>query len=134
MAKNIERTEVALNLISLRKENNLNQTAVADILGIKRDTYARYETDTYPPINIIRRLCEYYNVTSDFIINKNDEPYDYHKRSYSHPLRFASYNSYNQPENADSELILSPDECELVERFRKLSPEKQEAILMLINN
>ena len=42
MDNSIKRTNVAINLRNIRKKHNMTQEAVADKLGIKRNTYARY--------------------------------------------------------------------------------------------
>jgi transcriptional regulator with XRE-family HTH domain len=43
------------------------QQKVADILGIKRSTYGYYEIDICPPISILKKLANMYNVSIDEI-------------------------------------------------------------------
>lgn len=63
-------------LKDLREERDLLQKDIADILGVKRSTYAGWETgkDTIPFKRIIM-LSKYYKVSIDYIMglsNKNE--------------------------------------------------------------
>lgn len=132
MAKNTKRSAIGENLVLLRKERGYKQEQVADMLGIKRDTYARYETETNPPISIIKKICEFYNVSSDRLLGI-DTVDDYTSMMRPNtPNRLKTYIAYNQDTN-DS-VILSDDEVNLIERFRKLSQEKQDALLIFIGD
>ena len=53
----------------LRENNNLLQKDIANILGIKRSTYASYETerDTIP-IKHLNKLCNYFNISLDYAL------------------------------------------------------------------
>lgn len=61
-------------LRNIREERNLRQTDVANILGINRSTYTSYEIerDTIP-INHLNKLCNYFDVSIDFIMGLNKE-------------------------------------------------------------
>jgi transcriptional regulator with XRE-family HTH domain len=66
---NIER------LKQLRKEYNYKQADVADKLNVGRTTYAKYETgDIQPPVDQIVNLSNIFNVSTDFLLNKSDDP------------------------------------------------------------
>ena len=56
-------------LIALRKQNRYTQTALAQLLGISRQSYIKYETgETEPSIETVRKLCEIYHVSLETII------------------------------------------------------------------
>ena len=54
---------------SLRQDNDLTQKQVADMLGIAQTTYSQYELEKRPlPIEYLIALCEYYNVSADYML------------------------------------------------------------------
>lgn len=53
----------------LRKDHDLSQKAVADILNTSQSYYSEYELGKRPlPIQHLRTLCIYYNVSADYIL------------------------------------------------------------------
>lgn len=53
----------------LREDNDLTQQEVADYLGTSQTMYARYERGANElPIRHLIRLCEYYQVSSDYFL------------------------------------------------------------------
>lgn len=54
---------------ALREDNNLNQTAVARILGTSQSYYSEYELGKRMlPIHHLKTLCLYYHVSADYIL------------------------------------------------------------------
>ncbi len=130
MAKDTKRSELGKLLLSLRKEKRWSQQEVADLLNIKRDTYARYETDTEPPISVIKKISELYCVSCDILLGNTIQSYSDLIKQKS-PMRFSTYLAYNEEINDTVEL--SDSEVELIKRFRNLSKEKQDALLIFID-
>ncbi len=68
------------NLRTLRKQKGVNQTVVANYIGVSFQTYSRYEKGIIPPDQEkLKKLAEYFNVTVDniqsqfpIIIEEND--------------------------------------------------------------
>ena len=61
-------------LRALREDNDLTQKDIAKILGTSQTMYARYERGANElPIRHLKTLCEFYNISADYIlgINKN---------------------------------------------------------------
>ncbi len=57
----------------LRERIGLTKTEVGKILGIDRSQYGHYENDDFTiPIKHIITLCDYYNVSLDYIFEFND--------------------------------------------------------------
>lgn len=58
----------------LREDNDLKQEAVAKTLGITRQQYQLYESGKRKlPIDKLKLLCEFYNVSSDYILGFTDD-------------------------------------------------------------
>ena len=60
-------------ILNLRKEKNLNQYDIADILNISRSTYSMWESknDLFPTKRLID-LCNYFNVSLDYLLDFTD--------------------------------------------------------------
>ena len=60
-------------LKELRIEKGVSQSVVAAAIGISRSSYANYEINLREPsIDIIVKLCEYFNVSADFLLGLDD--------------------------------------------------------------
>ena len=56
-------------LRDLREDHDKTQQEIAEILGTSQTMYARYERGANElPIHHLITLCEYYNVTADYIL------------------------------------------------------------------
>jgi transcriptional regulator with XRE-family HTH domain len=57
-------------LRELREDRDLKQSAVARVLGTTQQVYSRYENGINEmPIRHLRTLCEYYNVSADYVLS-----------------------------------------------------------------
>ena len=69
---NRERGEIMTigeRLLNLRKEKNISQEELADILGVSRQTISKWELDqTTPDFDKLVPLCEYFGITSDELL------------------------------------------------------------------
>lgn len=62
-------------LRDLREDNDLTQQQIADILGTKQTVYSRYERGFQNiPLEFLLTLADYYNVSTDYIFNRTDNP------------------------------------------------------------
>lgn len=53
----------------LREDHDLTQQEIAEYLGTSQTMYARYERGANElPIHHLIKLCEYYNVSADYIL------------------------------------------------------------------
>lgn len=58
----------------LREDNDKTQQEVADILGTSQTMYARYERGADElPIRHLIKLCDYYNVSADYILGRKQK-------------------------------------------------------------
>lgn len=59
----------------LREDSDKTQKEIADVLGTSQTMYARYERGANElPIRHLMKLADYYNVSTDFILGRTDEP------------------------------------------------------------
>lgn len=90
-------------LRNLRAQSGKNQDAVAEECGISRIALARYEGgQRVPKSNILARLAEYYGVTVDYLMGR-DEP-------------------------EQDEVVVPPHLQETWALFQQLTPEEQNEI------
>ena len=62
----------------LREDADLNQTAVAKILGMSQTGYSKYETgENDIPTAVLIKLAEFYSTSVDYLLGLTDT-----KRSY----------------------------------------------------
>ena len=62
-------------LKGLREDNDLTQAQIAQILGTSQTMYARYERGANEmPIRHFVTLCEFYNVSADYILGLKQNP------------------------------------------------------------
>ena len=106
----------------IRKQNELSQQQVADVLGISRSAYCGYETGRRSPdVDTIVKLSNFYRLPLEkFFDNRIPTEYLYDDSYYE-----------SQP---DTRYLsqLSKSERDLIVSFRKLDFEQQKEILNLV--
>ena len=64
----------------LREDNDLNQTQIAQILGMSQTGYSKYETgENDIPTTILIKLANYYNTSIDYLLGETDKKERYPK-------------------------------------------------------
>ena len=62
----------------LREDRDMNQTQIANILGMSQTGYSKYETgENDIPTTILIKLARYYNTSIDFLLGETDNPQRY---------------------------------------------------------
>lgn len=62
-------------LKDLREDKDMKQVQIAELLGIQQTVYSRYERGFQNiPIEHLIFLADYYNVSTDFILGRTDNP------------------------------------------------------------
>jgi len=65
-------------LRGLREDNDLKQENIAHLLNTSQTVYSRYERDERAlPLNHLRTLCQFYNISADYILGLVDEALPY---------------------------------------------------------
>ncbi len=75
----------------LRSSTNMKQDELAAYLNIKRSTYTRYESGTIQPDAIaLSKLADLYNVSVDFILERQADDYSFEERRLLKAFKTAS--------------------------------------------
>ena len=62
------------NLIFLRNIKGLTQEQVAEVIGISKQSYSKWEQgETYPDIDKCDKLAKYYGVTIDSLVHQDNK-------------------------------------------------------------
>jgi transcriptional regulator with XRE-family HTH domain len=62
-------------LKQLRLEKGMNQTRLAQEMGVSQGTVARWETDVREPDNVmLRKLAEFFGVSIDYLLKDEHTP------------------------------------------------------------
>lgn len=71
-----------MRLKELRMSKKLLQRDIADVLNCSTPVYCRYEKgEREPPFDIIKKLADYYDVTVDYILGREDQPAPPHEKA-----------------------------------------------------
>jgi len=69
-----KKSKFAGNMSKLRREKGLSQRQAASELGISQALLSHYETDAREPkLDFVVRVCDFYGVTTDFILGRTKE-------------------------------------------------------------
>ena len=61
-------------LKKIRIDRNMTQKNVYELLGVSPNCYASWEQGrTQPDIEMIKKLCEIFNVSADYLIGRDDK-------------------------------------------------------------
>lgn len=100
------------NLFRLRTEKKVSQSVVAELLGVSRQAYSRYERNEHElGYEALSKLANYFDCSVDYLIGHS---------TYYYPDRLAY-----------SEAGLSDPERELVACFRKMPAGSRENVLSI---
>ena len=101
-----------INLKKLRKERNLSQQELAEILGISQQSINKYENhDVQPDFHTLKKMAMFFNTSVDYLIG-NDDYFS------------ATFN--------DASLSLSAEEITLLAQFRNLDENQRNCLRMLM--
>ncbi|MCC5466804.1 helix-turn-helix transcriptional regulator [Pelosinus baikalensis] len=80
---------ISTRLVQLRKEKNLTQQQLTDILNISRNTYAQYETGRREPdFNTALIFAKFFGVTIDNLLGNNIESPNLSQKQPTDLIRF----------------------------------------------
>lgn len=57
---------------SLRKRKNITQVQLAEALSVERSSVGKYETGTMPSADVLIRIADYFDVSVDYILCRDD--------------------------------------------------------------
>ncbi len=69
-----------MRLRALREDSDIKQSTLAEYLHIKQNTYSQYENGQRQlPVDVLIKLAEFYNVSTDYILGITDVKTPYSK-------------------------------------------------------
>ena len=78
-------------LRDLREDKDLNQTQVATVLGMSQTGYSKYETgENDIPTQVLLRLADFYGVSVDYLLGRDETPAAQPPRGRSGRLQLAA--------------------------------------------
>lgn len=113
-------------ITDLRKKCNMNQQQVAEILGVKRETYASWEIGrSAPKYDLLIKIAKLYNVSCEYLLLGND----------NNNFTIRNANNYNSSIYADNYLNeLSNFEKTILMKIRMLNLEDKQKVAEFIEN
>lgn len=107
--------QIGDRLRDLREARNLKQTDVANALCISNKILSSYERNiSMPTIDNLKNLCEFYNVSADYLLQIELEKPEISSNETSAPV------------------LLSSEQKKLLSYFERLNTENKEAVLGLM--
>ena len=100
-------------LLELRKQRELTQNELANYIGVNKQTISQYERGVRrPDFDTLCSLCDFFNVSSDYILGKANVT-----------LRYVNSAGLAKLDSSATALTrtLSPDESALLEDYQKLN-------------
>ncbi len=65
--------DILLRLKDIRLEKGKQQKEIAEILGLSKQVYNRYELgERAIPLEMLWKLADYYNVTIDYLVGRSE--------------------------------------------------------------
>ena len=75
---NAHRKVNSVRLKDIREDRDITQRDLAEYLHICQNTYSQYETGKHQlPVEILIRLADYFDTSTDYILGLTDEPKPY---------------------------------------------------------
>lgn len=64
----------------LRKQHELTQEELGSIINVQKAAISKYELErATPSTDILKKLADYFNVTTDYLLGRTDEPGGFQK-------------------------------------------------------
>ena len=111
----------AKKLKDLRLEKNLNQSQIADLLGVTYFTVGKWENSkAEPSFDTLKKLAEFFDVSTDYLLGLEDD------------LGIKTYQQPPVPAGSGERAALSGEEADLLRDFRKLGIFARSSILIQV--
>lgn len=127
MGKDIYRTTLGKKLLKLRTEQGLTQEQVAEKLGLKQNTYGRYECENTPKKETLIKIAKLFGVSIDYLLAEEDEnlkDIEYVQSEIRSTVLKLSAGNADIYSVVDNDLgKLSETEIMMIKNFRELSDE-----------
>ncbi len=131
MAKNTKRTPLGEKLYQTRKKSHITQVQMSELLNIKRGTYARYETNTTPPIKILTKIGQILGLTTDDLLSENKTYAEIINENRNQLILLSSEHSYNKPQNNSNGF--TNEELDVLIKIINLPQDKRDELVAYIS-
>jgi len=133
-----KKTELAKNLIKYRKKFGLTQDDVAKQISKTRSAYAYYERTVTPPLSILKKLADIFNISIDELSKIEDKQYNVTTNNQSNfALSQAKKPVYKVGSESNSAIAfdqLSQEEKNLICKYRSLPFESRKLLKQTIQD
>lgn len=148
MSKEIIRTELGAKLRKLRKERGLTLEQVGEALGIKPNTYGKYEREIAPKQETLIKIAEFFDVSIDYLVGKEEKAPKKSGSVYTETegstegLTARNHNSYQVVDDdlgrlSEMEILIikkyravsDKDKSEIAKYIKKKKDEKKQAVI-----
>ena len=100
-----------MRLYELRKQRELTQNELAEQIGVNKQTISQYERGIRrPDLDTLCALCDFFNVSSDYMLGKADIT-----------LRYVDATGLAKLDGSGRSRILSSDESALLDNYQLLN-------------
>jgi len=101
----------------LRKRNNLKQSDLADILGVKLSTIQKYENGMVQnlKLDVIRKICVYFNVPPYFLIY----PENFSEKQPDVYTQYIFSKALNMNDQGRKRLVEYVEDISLIPKYQK---------------
>lgn len=100
------------------KDSKWTQQYVAEQIGVARVTYTAYENGTKtPPPDVVKKLANLFNVTTDYLLGNSDNPRDIEDKELEEFINNVKVWYKNEPKTKEEKLKLMKDMFELIKKY-----------------
>ena len=109
-------------LAELRKKKDVSRRELSFSLNLEQSTYGKYESgQRQPSLDILQKIADYFNVTTDYLLGKSDVPNPHRDRTETTAL-----------EDFLTDNPVSENYIELIRMIDSLPKEKKEIYINFI--
>ena len=100
------------------EDSKWTQNYVAKQIGVARVTYTAYENGTKtPPPDIVKKLANLFNVSTDYLLGNTDDPYEIEDEELEEFIKNVRVWYKDAPKTKEEKLKLMKDMFELIKKY-----------------
>lgn len=102
------------------EDSKWTQNYVAKQIGVARVTYTAYENGTKtPPPDIVKKLANLFNVSTDYLLGNTDDPYEIEDEELEEFIKNVRVWYKDAPKTKEEKLKLMKDMFELIKKYEQ---------------
>ena len=100
------------------KDSKWTQQYVAEQIGVARVTYTAYENGTKtPPPDVVKKLANLFNVTTDYLLGNSDNPRDIEDKELEEFINNVKVWYKNEPKTSEEKLKLMKEMFDIIKKY-----------------